>query len=222
MLTAPHSHSHSAFMLLPCSVVSPSTDELLPARALKLSSRNPQSHVSFHCSMCSGVCTCTSPSIQGAYIQATVCRSLHSIHKYTHTHTHTHTHTQLHALDITTDTLQPHTHTRHTHPNLHTPSHTQGHPHTNKCDFHDVWGDSVSQQGAEAYTKPQSPASPPGAAAQPKALGTEVALGTVLSSSGGEGLQTRLPRTSELPAVCGVTSHPGGQGLQDGSLNGDK
>ena len=102
----------------------------------------------------------TSNSLQG----------LHSIHKYTHTYTHTHT--LLHALDMTTDTLQPHTHTGHTHPNLHTPLHTQAHPHTNKCDFHDVWGDSVSQQGAEAYTKPQSPASPPGAAAQPKALGT--------------------------------------------------
>ena len=176
------------------------------------------------------MCLSTVPcALECAHAQAPVSKALTYKQQsagacipFTNTHTHTHTHTLLHALDITTDTLQPHTHTRHTHPNLHIPSHTQGHPHTNKCDFHDVWGDSVSQQGAEAYTKPQSPALPPGAAAQPKALGTEVALGTVLLSSGGEGLQTRLPRTFELPAVCGVTSHPGGQGLQDGSLNGDK
>ena len=161
VLTAPHSHSHShsVFMPLPCSVVSPSTDKLI---ALKLEGLCvfPLLHVLWSVHM----------------RQPQYPRGLHTrnslqepaFHSHTHTHIHKHTHT-------TACTQHDHRHTPTTHPHqAHSPKSTRtfthsGTRHTNKCDFHDVWGDSVSQQGAEAYTKPQSPASPPGAAAQPEA-----------------------------------------------------
>lgn len=87
-LTAPSHTQPRVFMLFPCSLVFPGTDELLLSRVLT-SSRYPQKHVPFHYHMCSRVYVLT--GIQRAYTQAKVCRDYTS---FIHSHVHS-THTDI-------------------------------------------------------------------------------------------------------------------------------
>lgn len=149
-LTATHTHTH-VLMLLPCSLVSSGTDELLPVRALKLLQVPTE--------------TCAFPLSHVLWSVHTrqYTRGLHTGNSLREPAFHSHTRTPGYPIYTDLDTLQSHTHTRHTRPSLHTPLHTQAHPTQTSVN---AWGENVSQQGAEASTKPQSPASPPGVAAQ--------------------------------------------------------
>lgn len=165
-LTALHPFAHTASCLhaIPCSLVSPGTVKLLLSRALRLL-QVPQKHVPYHYHMRSHVYTLT--GAQRIYTQAKACRA-HM--PFTHSCVHS-TPTQTQIWILAGCTYSNHTPTPDTHmcacmTYYALVSTHHSHIHATRWDLQGAWAEKMSRE-AGTDRKLQSPASPPGAAAQP-------------------------------------------------------